>query len=105
MPKKRPDYRADRNHLDFLSTLKNHLPSIEDFEQRLVSQLLENFDVSFTNEEDVKQIVSDLFTSTEERELKLLVRTRIESVDEHLASFVASKIPTTPLDPSISQET
>lgn len=91
MPKKRPDYRADRDHLDFLSTLKNHFPSIEDFEHRLVSQLHVNYDVSFTNEEDVKKIVSDLFSTTEEKELKLLVRTRTESVEDHLAAFVASK--------------
>lgn len=91
MPKKRPDYRADRNHLDFLTSLKDHLPSIEDFEHRLVSQLHGNYDVSFTTEEDVKKIVSDLFSTAEEKELKLLVRTRTESVEDHLASFVASK--------------
>jgi hypothetical protein len=91
MPKKRPEYRADRDHLDFLTTLKNYLPSIEDFEHRLVSQLHVNYDVSFTNEEDVNEIVANLFATAEEKELKLLVRTRTESVEDLLAAFVASK--------------
>ena len=91
MPKKRPEYRADRVHSDFLTTLKDHLPSIEDFESKIEQQLHQNYDVNIIDEFDINSLVDELYSTASEKELKLLVRTRIESVDEHLSTFLIAK--------------
>jgi hypothetical protein len=87
MPKKRPEYRADRDHLEFLSSLKDHLPSIDDFEGKVERQLSEHYDVCLRTEEDLREVVSSLHASTPENEMKLLVRTKLESVQDHLDSL------------------
>jgi arginine deiminase len=87
MPTKRPDYRADRDHLAFLTKLKDHLPSIEDFEQNIENQLSTKFNISICTEKYLDNIISSLLSSTSEKDSKLLVRTRIESVEEHLLAF------------------
>ena len=92
MPKKRPEYRADRDHLDFLSSLKDHLPSIDDFEEKVKSQLSEHYDVCIRSVEDLEQVVSTLHASTPEREMKLLVRTKMVSVQDHLDSLNQPKM-------------
>jgi arginine deiminase len=87
MPTKRPDYRADRDHLAFLTKLKDHLPSIEDFEQNIEKQLSTKFNITIFTEEYLDNIISSLLSSTSDKDSKLLVRTRIESVEEHLLAF------------------
>lgn len=87
MPKKRPEYRADRDHLDFLSTLKDHLISIDDFEKKVEKQLSEKFDICIRTVEELEEIASSLRDSTPEREIKLLVRTKLVSVQDHLNSL------------------
>lgn len=92
MPKKRPEYRADRDHLEFLSSLKDHLPSIDDFEERVERQLSEHYDICNRTEEDLAQVVSTLHASTPENEMKLLVRTKLVSVQDHLDSLNKPKV-------------
>lgn len=43
LPPKRPSYREDRDHRDFLCPLKHHQPSISQFIHSLVSQLNKTF--------------------------------------------------------------
>ena len=90
MPKRRPDYRADRNHEDFLTNLRDYIPSIEVFEEKIENQLAKKFDLRQIDEASLKSVVEELFFTTPERELKLLVRTRIESVGDHHSAFLAS---------------
>ena len=87
MPTKRPDYRADRLHHDFLTTLKDHLPSIDNFETRIEKQLGEKYDINVCDIEDIEEMVEELYETASEKELKLLVRTKIESVEDNLIAF------------------
>lgn len=80
MPKKRPEYRVDRDHDQFLSRLKNHLPSFNYFEERIVEQLETRFDVVTTSSAELARTLAELATHDE---LDELIRTKIESADEH----------------------
>lgn len=90
MPKKRPEYRADRAHEDFLTNLKDHLSSVDVFEEKIEKQLNTKFDLCHINEEKFNDIVDELFLTTDEKELKLLVRSKIEPVEDHLLAFISS---------------
>ena len=100
MPKKRPDYRADRLHEDFLTNLKDHISSVEVFEEKIENQLAKKFDLCQIDEINLKSIVEELFFTTNEKDLKLLVRTRIESVTDHHLAFLASAPAPAPPSPS-----
>lgn len=92
MPAKRPDYRADRLHHDFLTTLKDHLPSIDDFEDRIEKQLSMNYDINVCDIEDVEVLIEELYDATSEKDMKLLVRTKIESVEDHMVAFLNAAV-------------
>jgi hypothetical protein len=103
MPKKRPEYRADRDHLDFLSPMKDHLSSIEDFESKIEEQLSLKFDVCHWSESDLKSTTSSLFESTPQKDMKLLIRTKTESVEEHYLEYITAKtLAETPPSPSLT---
>eukprot|EP00981_Chlorochromonas_danica_P008183 scaffold2042_cov175-Ochromonas_danica.AAC.5 len=53
MPAKRPAYRSDRSHSDFLMPLSRHLPSTDSLSQQLVSSLQRDHQVDFMSEEEV----------------------------------------------------
>ena len=91
MPKKRPEYRADRDHLDFLSPMKDYMTSIEDFESEVEKQLSRKFEITHWNESDLKGTTSSLFESTPQKDMKLLIRTKTESVDEHYLEYTTAK--------------
>ena len=80
MPKKRPEYRVDRDHDQFLSRLKNHLPSFEFFEDQIVRQLETKFDVVVTSSAELATTITELATPDE---LDSLIRTKVESAKEH----------------------
>jgi hypothetical protein len=81
MPKKRPEYRADRDHDAFLTRLKSHLPSVDDFEARVVRQLTQKFDVVATPAAALPPILAALM---EPHERDAVVRTKVESIEEYL---------------------
>ena len=81
MPKKRPDYRVDRDHDQFLSRLKHHLPSFDYFEEHIVRQLDTKFAVSLTSAAELATILSELAT---EDDFDDLIRTKVESAQRHL---------------------
>lgn len=61
MPEKKPDYRADRDHSDFVCRLKDHLPSKDAFVSKLKETIdtrygLEMSDLSLIQEELGKQV-------------------------------------------------
>ena len=47
--------------------------------------------MNIIDEFDINSLVDELYSTASEKELKLLVRTRIESVDEHLSTFLIAK--------------
>lgn len=57
MPKRRPDYRGDRDHKEFLTTLKTYISSVNEFEQLILKQLIMEFDVEIV---DVKDLISHI---------------------------------------------
>lgn len=81
MPSKRPDYRGDRDHNDFLTRLHLHIPSKEVFLEELVSQLGEKFDLKHVSPEDFAQVIAD--TCEEQgKSINELARTRFEQVEQ-----------------------
>lgn len=91
MPTKRPEYRENRDHSDFLSPMKDYLTTIEDFECKIEEQLSNKFDLSHWSESDLNSTTSSLFDSTPQKDLKMLLRTKIESVDDLFLEFTAAK--------------
>jgi len=63
LPKKMPEYRDKRDHGAFLTTLKQHLPSVEAFETALCSQLASPsflYKVDVVGHADINREVKDL---------------------------------------------
>ncbi len=65
MPKKRPVYRADRPHGQFLDKLHRHLESPRIFEDRTIEVLHEQFEVTEWSQEHMEALVEDLLVSKE----------------------------------------
>lgn len=57
-PKKAPNYRSERHHQDFLTTLKQHFPSKKIFVENLVQMFKENFTLNFIRPDDLQKVVS-----------------------------------------------
>ena len=75
----------------------------EDFESKIEEQLSLKFDVCHWSESDLKSTTSSLFESTPQKDMKLLIRTKTESVDEHYLEFIAAKtLAETPPSPSLT---
>lgn len=58
LPKKRPLYRKDRPHRDFLNTLDNFFISKEDFIEKLLQTLKKNFDLNLSATQDFSSLES-----------------------------------------------
>lgn len=56
LPKKRPAYRKDRTHTQFLTPLKNKLPSVDHFEEEISRVLNMYFDVKKCDMNDYEQL-------------------------------------------------
>ena len=76
MPKKQPEYRENRSHLDFLDTISRHIDKQETFEQKLLDSAGAVYEVQEQSIDDVLQLVQDAKRECPEKELKLLVRTK-----------------------------
>jgi hypothetical protein len=81
MPRKRPEYRGDREHTAFLGKLRNYLPTVEDFEARIEDQLREKFEVTVF---DYGMLMSSVKTLLGETQLEQVARTKVESIEDHL---------------------
>jgi lipoate-protein ligase A len=77
MPSKRPDYRGDRDHNDFLTRLCLHIPSREAFLELLVSQLSEKFDLEHVSHEDFASVIVQ---ACDGRPIDELARTSYETI-------------------------
>lgn len=62
MPKKRPEYRNNRSHTEFLTTIDNYMPSQEHFEELIMLQFSKHFNVQKCVYEDVDEIVQSVRT-------------------------------------------
>jgi hypothetical protein len=56
MPKKKPEYRSERDHSSFLTTLKPYL-STKDFEVLLEKRLGEDYNVTLVKENDANALI------------------------------------------------
>jgi len=75
LPKKRPAYRGDRPHGDFVARVKEHVPSVEQLETRLIEQLRMHYDVVERSLEELQALTK---CSLDERgeAIDLVSRTR-----------------------------
>lgn len=46
VPKKRPEYRGDRSHLDFITKLSSHVDSVDAFEAAIRAELARSYDIT-----------------------------------------------------------
>ena len=60
MPAKCPEYRQNRNHDDFLTKLKDHIPNQESFETNLMDYLGRSFQVSFIEVDQLLEEVDEI---------------------------------------------
>ena len=77
MPKKQPEYRQNRSHLDFLDKITNHMDDQLDFEQRLLDSVSVMYEVEEIGIEQVRRLVEDKEKTCPEKEKKLLIRTKV----------------------------
>ena len=83
MPKKRPEYRRDRDHLDFLDRVNNHIESKVEFEKRILEASSQFYDIEEIDFEETEQMILQEIERTKdnEKEMKMLVRTRVEPLE------------------------
>ena len=81
MPSKRPEYRGDREHTAFLGKVRDYLPTVGEFEARIEDQLREKFEVTVY---DYGMLMSSVKTLLGETQVEHVVRTKVESIEEHL---------------------
>jgi hypothetical protein len=60
LPKKRPEYRQNRKHTDFLQPLKNSISSLDDFERGIKDQLTHLYDVEEVSLAEVEHLENEL---------------------------------------------
>lgn len=60
LPKKRPEYRQNRDHSEFLQTLHTQLFSIETFHQQLLQQLQETYVMIAIPSYQLEEYIEDL---------------------------------------------
>lgn len=82
IPLKKPDYRGERNHKDFLTKLKDHMPSIDSFEKLVIDQLSLVYKVNYIDNSNIEYIVKDLQDSNN---IDSLIRTTVIDIDEHIS--------------------
>jgi hypothetical protein len=76
MPKKRPEYRADRDHTEFLDKLQNYFESKEIFEDVIIYQLKKLFHISRV---DINSVLES-FDRERKQNPTLDIRTRVEEL-------------------------
>lgn len=81
LPKRRPEYRQDRPHRSFLTSIRNHVSSVAALEAELYAHLGASFDVSTVELCVVQTEVEALLQGTS---VEAVARTRRESLAEHL---------------------
>ncbi|MBJ7448852.1 MAG: lipoate--protein ligase family protein [Parachlamydiales bacterium] len=58
MPKKIPSYRLNRDHKDFVTTLKNHFSSTEQFIEHLKNRIKEVFEVKKFPQDEILELLN-----------------------------------------------
>jgi len=81
LPKKRPDYRADRDHGAFLTKLEQHVGSVERFEAALGTHLEKLYQVLPASRDEIEAEVSNLLGPLS---VDSVARTRLESIEDYL---------------------
>jgi hypothetical protein len=77
MPKKRPDYRKDREHTSFVAPLHQMFPSQNTLHDKFIDSLSKSFEIVHVHEVDFEKTIEDL---CEEKELSELCRTKHEDI-------------------------
>lgn len=80
MPKKRPEYRQNREHSAFLTKLKDHFTK-EKFEELLLNQLTSQFEIDTMHIEDIIIIINDLLAGMDKIDV---IRTKLENICDYV---------------------
>lgn len=67
LPQKRPLYRGDRSHNDFLCKLKDYYPSQDHFKSTLMNGLQAQFELQPLNLEEVQKLLEQPYRKTTQR--------------------------------------
>lgn len=81
MPKKRPEYRGDRDHSKFLTTLKDVMPSVEAFRTGLSLASGAHYEIEMVGE-PMEQLVAAALSRCD-KVLDNVARTKMEDVHHH----------------------
>ena len=82
MPKKRPEYRRDRPHGQFLDRISRHIKDQDTFERRVSEQLADAYDIDEVSQNDMLHLVDGL-TESADYTKPPDVRTRLEDALLH----------------------
>jgi len=83
IPSKKPEYRGERNHKDFLTTLKENLPSMNEFQNNIIEQLSTVYDVKLIDNNTIEKIVNDLKNESNNN-IQSLIRTVNVDIENHI---------------------
>jgi hypothetical protein len=81
MPKRRPDYRGNRDHRDFLTTLKTYIPSVKEFEQLILNQLIKEFDVEVVEIKDLISHINDNVLNG--KDIEIYSKSKYENIENY----------------------
>lgn len=81
MPKKRPQYRNDRTHSDFLMNLSTQINSAKEFENLIRHQLNEVYDLEIVNANEYLEYSMKNYLGN--KKLLDIVRTKYEDINEY----------------------
>ena len=93
IPLKKPEYRGNRNHHDFLTKLKNYIPSLESFENDIIQQLSLVYDINYIDDNNIDTIVNDLKNNSNNSNINSLIRTTVVDINEYVNKKPDSTIP------------
>lgn len=82
LPAKRPQYRSDRHHNSFLTRLKLHMSSREEFEGLIVKTLEENYNIETATFEEVETICEQVMRN--EVSIDKVIRSKVVDIDDYL---------------------
>ena len=86
MPKKQPEYRLNRSHEEFLDKIMRHIETPEDFEERLLQAVGTVYEVQEVDIAEAIRVADYEEKHCPEKEKKLLLRTKIEEIEDYIES-------------------
>jgi lipoate-protein ligase A len=83
MPKKRPEYRNDRSHTQFLDRICNHISTRQELEHAMITQLRLSFDIKEYTQSEMEIVIENAIGDAHSKNKPVDVRTRLEDIYEY----------------------